>query len=94
MEKVMVVIVVILFPFITLNAKGESWKSSKSNLKYVLVPAVETANVELIRLYQDKSFEHLVYVPDRKYVKGKEDFSNVHRSNVKRNVGTYSIDGG
>ena len=90
----MVVIVVILFPFITLNAKGESWKSSKSNLKYVLVPAVETANIELIRLYQDKSFEHLVYVPDRKYVKGKEDFSNVHRSNVKRNVGTYSIVGG
>ena len=88
MEKVMVLIIGLFFSIGTLNAKQSSWEISKANLKYVFVPSKSNANTELIRLYQDKTFEHLIYVPVRSYQKGKEDFSLVHESIVQRNTGT------
>lgn len=94
MEKVMVLIIGLFFSIGTLNAKQSSWEISKANLKYVFVPSKSNANTELIRLYQDKTFEHLIYVPVRSYQKGKEDFSLVHESIVQRNTGTYTMAAG
>ena len=94
MKNGLIFFIGILVSISTLQAKPTSWKISKSAIKYVFVPSKSTEETELIRLYQDKSFEHLVYVPVRKYNKGQEVLAEVHESTVKRNSGTYSIAAG
>ena len=94
MEKGLFLFIVFVLSFATLHAKSASWKINKAKIKYVFVPSKSQEGTELIRLYQDKSFEHLVYVPVRKFNKGKENLSDVHESTVQRNSGTYSIAAG
>ena len=94
MEKGLFLFIGFVLSFGTLHAKSASWKINKAKIKYVFVPSKSQEGTELIRLYQDKSFEHLVYVPVRKFNKGKENLSDVHESTVQRNSGTYSIAAG
>lgn len=94
MEKGVFLFIGFVLSFGILNAKSSAWKISKSAIKQVFVPSKSTEETELIRLYQDKSFEHLVYVPVRKYNKGQEVLAEVHESTVQRNTGTYSIASG
>lgn len=91
MGKVMLFIFGILVSGHTISAKDTNWKSSKSTLKFVFVPAKQSKNVELIRLYQDKSFEHLVYVPEKALGKSDLERSKEHKSSVRRNCGNYSL---
>ena len=94
MEKGLFLFIGFVLSFGTLHAKSASWKINKAKIKYVFVPSKSPEGTELIRLYQDKSFEHLVYVPVRKFNKGKENLADVHESTVQRNSGTYSIAAG
>jgi hypothetical protein len=94
MEKGLFLFIGFALSFGTLNAKSATWKINKASIKYVFVPSKSTDGTELIRLYQDKSFEHLVYVPVRKFNKAKENLAEVHESTVQRNTGTYSIASG
>ena len=94
MEKGLFLFIGFALSFGTLQAKSASWKINKAKIKYVFVPSKSPEGSELIRLYQDKSFEHLVYVPVRKFNKGKENLADVHESTVQRNSGTYSIASG
>lgn len=91
MGKVMLFIFGILVSAQAISAKDTNWKSSKSTMKFVFVPAKQSKNVELIRLYQDKTFEHLVYVPEKALVKGDLESSKEHKSSVRRNYGNYSL---
>ena len=91
MGKVMLFIFGILVSGHTISAKDTNWKSSKSTLKFVFVPAKQSKNVELIRLYQDKTFEHLVYVPEKALGKSDLERSKEHKSSVRRNCGNYSL---
>jgi hypothetical protein len=94
MGKVMLLIFGILVSGNVISATDTNWKSSKSTLKFVFVPAKKSKNVELIRLYQDKTFEHLVYVPEKVQVKGALESSEEHKSSVRRNSGNYSLTNG
>ncbi len=91
MGKVMLFIFGILVSAHAISAKDANWKSSKSTLKFVFVPAKKSENVELIRLYQDKTFEHLVYVPEKSPLKGISESSNEHKSSMQRNCGNYTL---
>jgi uncharacterized protein (TIGR02594 family) len=94
MEKGLFLFIGFVLSFGTLQAKSASWKINKAKIKYVFVPSKSPEGSELIRLYQDKTFEHVVYVPVRKFNKGKENLADVHESTVQRNSGTYSIASG
>jgi len=94
MEKGLLLFIGFALSFGTLQAKSASWKINKAKIKYVFVPSKSPEGSELIRLYQDKTFEHVVYVPVRKFNKGKENLADVHESTVQRNSGTYSIASG
>ena len=60
------------------------WKTPSASLRSVFSPKGKSGNTELIRLYSDQTFEHLVYAPTK----------NSTRRVVTINHGTYTYHSG
>lgn len=91
MENILKTLVAILVASASVLANDSQWKSIDSEIKFVFIPKHTSTKIELIRLYKNNVFEHLIYTPDKKYSKSNEDLEQVHKSKVKRNTGTYSL---
>lgn len=91
MENILKTLVAILVASASVLANDSQWKSIDSEFKFVFIPKHTSTKIELIRLYKNNVFEHLIYTPDKKYSKSNEDLEQVHKSKVKRNTGTYSL---
>ena len=91
MENILKTLVAILVASASVLANDSQWKSIDSEIKFVFIPKHTSTKIELIRLYKNNVFEHLIYTPDKKYSKSNEDLEKVHKSKVKRNTGTYSL---
>lgn len=64
----------------------------KPVLRSVFKPhSKKTDQIELIRLYQDKSFEHLIYSPDRTF---KGGITEAVYYKVLKNTGKYALESG
>ena len=91
-----VICFVLMFVFVPIQnsfASELNWKAPKAKLRSVYAPVKKSQNIELIRLYNDNTFEHLVYTPSPE--KGDQTkYNKEHRSTVLRNVGTYSLASG
>ena len=94
MKKIKSLIIAISISTSALLANDNQWKSVHSELKQVFIPNKTANKIEIIRLYKDNSFEHLLYTPDRSYSKSKEKLNLVHKSKVQRNSGVYSLSSG
>ena len=94
MEKIKSLILALCISTSALLANDNQWKSVHSELKQVFIPNKTGNKIEIIRLYKDNSFEHLLYTPDRIYSKSKEKLNLVHKSKVQRNTGVYSLSSG
>ena len=51
----------IAFFVVQIAHSAEKWTLPKATLRSVYMPQSKTGNIELIRLYSDKTFEHLIY---------------------------------
>ena len=91
MENILKTLFAILVASASVLANANEWKSIDSEIKFVFIPKQSSTKIELIRLYKNNVFEHLIYTPDKKYSKSNENLEQVHKSNVKRNTGTYSL---
>jgi len=91
MEKIKSLFIALLVSSSALFANDNQWKSVDSEIKQVFVPNKSTNKIEIIRLYKNNTFEHLMYTPDKKYTKNKENLSLVHKSKVQRNTGTFTL---
>ena len=91
MEKIKSLFIALLISSSALFANDNTWKSIDSEIKQVFVPNKSTNRIEIIRLYKNNTFEHLMYTPDKKYTKNKENLNLVHKSNVQRNTGTFTL---
>ena len=92
MEKIKTLLIALLVSSSALFANDNTWKSVDSEIKQIFVPNNNATNkIEIIRLYKNNTFEHLIYTPDKKYSKTKENLNLVHKSKVQRNSGTYSL---
>lgn len=91
MENILKTLVAILVASASVLANDSQWKSIDSEIKFVFIPKHTSTKIEIIRLYKNNVFEHLIYTPDKKYSKSNEDLEQVHKSKVKRNTGTYSL---
>ena len=94
MKQIKSLIIAISISTSALLANDNQWKSVHSELKQVFIPNKTANKIEIIRLYKDNSFEHLLYTPDRIYSKSKEKLNLVHKSKVQRNTGVYSLSSG
>ncbi len=94
MEKIKSLILALCISTSALLANDNQWKSVHSELKQVFIPNKTANKIEIIRLYKDNSFEHLLYTPDRIYSKSKEKLNLVHKSKVQRNSGVYTLSSG
>ena len=90
MKNVLVLILTLLS-----FAYGQAARSAQEKtpvLRSVFKPLSKKSNhIEIIRLYQDKSFEHLVYTPDHDF-KGGIDDAVYYK--VLKNTGKYSLESG
>ena len=91
MEKIKSLFIALLISSSALFANDNTWKSVDSEIKQVFVPNKSTNKIEIIRLYKNNKFEHLMYTPDKKYIKNKENLNLVHKSKVQRNTGTFTL---
>lgn len=91
METLKSLFIALLIASSTVFANDNQWKSIDSEIKQVFVPNRSTSKIELIRLYKNNTFEHLIYTPERKYEKSKENLNLVHKSKVQRNTGTFTL---
>ena len=92
MEKIKTLLIALLVSSSALFANDNSWKSVDSEIKQIFVPNNNATNkIEIIRLYKNNTFEHLIYTPDKKYSKTKENLNLVHKSKVQCNRGTYTL---
>ena len=91
MEKIKSLFIALLISSTALFANDNTWKSVDSEIKQVFVPNKSTNKIEIIRLYKNNTFEHLMYTPDKKYIKNKENLNLVHKSKVQRNTGTFTL---
>ena len=91
MEKIKSLFIALLISSSALFANDNTWKSVDSEIKQVFVPNKSTNKIEIIRLYKNNTFEHLMYTPDKKYTKNKENLNLVHKSKVQRNTGTFTV---
>ena len=67
-------------------------EQKKPVLRSVFKPHTKKVDqIELIRLYQDKSFEHLIYSPDRTF---KGGLSDAIYYKVLKNTGKYALESG
>ena len=84
---------VFLFVFV-FAAQAEKWKAPSATLRSVFMPKVKSGSVELIRLYNDKTFEHLIYTPASVHpAKNQSDVLN-NVSRVEINRGKYQLQSG
>ena len=84
---------VFLFVFV-FAAQAEKWKAPSATLRSVFMPKVKSGSVELIRLYNDKTFEHLIYTPASIHpAKNQSDVLN-NVSRVEINRGKYQLQSG
>jgi uncharacterized protein (TIGR02594 family) len=84
----------VLVIFLTLLVMSFSHAAPQKSpvLRSVFKPlAKKSSQIELIRLYQDKSFEHLIYSPDRTF---KGGVSGAFYYSVAKNTGRYSLESG
>ena len=82
----------ILVIFLTLLGFSYGQAAKTPILRSVFKPLSKNSDqIELIRLYQDKSFEHLVYTPDREFKRGVNEAIYYK---VIKNTGKYSLESG
>jgi uncharacterized protein (TIGR02594 family) len=83
--------------FLTLLNLSYSQAATNSGQKKPVLRSVfkphskKTDQIELIRLYQDKSFEHLIYSPDRTF---KGGITDAVYYKVLKNTGKYALESG
>jgi uncharacterized protein (TIGR02594 family) len=76
----------------SLSQAAQSTQAKSPVLRSVFKPlSKKSDHIELIRLYQDKSFEHLIYSPDREFKGGVSDATYYK---VLKNTGKYSMESG
>ena len=76
------------------SVHAEKWKAPTAVLRSVYMPKGRSGIVELIRLYADKTFEHLLYTPTP-IQKGKMESDPMNKvSRVEVNRGTYALASG
>ncbi len=73
---------------------AEKWELPKATLRSVYMPQSKTGNIELIRLYSDKTFEHLIYEPTGYSKNNPAKELKFHLSKVEINKGKYSLESG
>lgn len=73
---------------------AEKWELPKATLRSVYMPQSKTGNIELIRLYSDKTFEHLIYEPTGYSKNNLAKELKFHLSKVEINKGKYSLESG
>lgn len=73
---------------------AEKWELPKATLRSVYMPQSKTGKIELIRLYSDKTFEHLIYEPTGYSKNNPAKELKFHLSKVEINKGTYSLESG
>ena len=89
--KFALVIVLALLNF-SLSQAARSIEAKAPVLRSVFKPlSKKSDHIEIIRLYQDKSFEHLIYSPDREF---KGGVSDAVYYKVLKNTGKYSMESG
>ncbi|MFT5779184.1 MAG: hypothetical protein ACI837_002141 [Crocinitomicaceae bacterium] len=94
MKKVIsLVLVGIICLFQESRANELKWITPKVKLRSVFTPAKKSQNIELIRLYTNNTFEHLIYTPAVGSV-DQTGSTKGHRSTVVCNRGTYSLASG
>ena len=66
------------------------------NIRSVFVPAKKiSGTTEMIRLYRDKTFEHLIYTVDDEFQKAEGTrVANANYYRLERNTGTYKLENG
>ncbi len=83
--------------FLTLLSFSYSQAARSTPVKTPILRSVykplskKSDHIELIRLYHDKTFEHLVYAPDREFKGGVKDAVYYK---VLKNTGKYSLESG
>jgi uncharacterized protein (TIGR02594 family) len=89
--KFALVIVLALLNF-SLSQAARSIEAKAPVLRSVFKPlSKKSDHIEIIRLYQNKSFEHLIYSPDREF---KGGVSDAVYYKVLKNTGKYSMESG
>jgi uncharacterized protein (TIGR02594 family) len=89
--KYALVILLALLNF-SLSQAARSTQAKAQVLRSVFKPlSKKSDHIEIIRLYQDKSFEHLIYSPDREF-KGGVNAAMYYK--VLKNTGKYSMESG
>ena len=73
---------------------AEKWELPKATLRSVYMPQSKTGKIELIRLYSDKTFEHLIYEPTGYSKNNPAKELKFHLSKVEINKGKYSLESG
>ena len=92
-KVISLVLVGIICLFQESRANELRWNTPEAKLRSVYTPTKKSKNIELIRLYNNNTFEHLIYTPAPE--KGiKSEFNEGHRSTVECNRGTYSLASG
>ncbi len=93
MKKSILSFVMALF-LAQLAHSAEKWELPKATLRSVYMPQSKTGNIELIRLYSDKTFEHLIYEPTGYSKNNPAKELKFHLSKVEINKGKYSLESG
>jgi uncharacterized protein (TIGR02594 family) len=75
------------------RANELKWTTPEVKLRSVFTPAKKSQNIELIRLYNNNTFEHLIFTPANGNGT-QSQLNEAHRSTMVCNRGTYSLASG